>query len=156
MAPPFFRGQLCALDGVFVSADNRSWALRNRDTGKGYIAVADDLWNGAAHAMSFRAFENRVLKALLKGWPGPGHPVLAGPPDSERTVLAALAHEYGHVLFYRTIVPTPGGEGDFDPGNDNFCGDDQGNFFTGPMGAWATPITGTTPLRWCCFVSQNR
>jgi hypothetical protein len=152
MAPPFFRGQLCALDGVFVSADNRSWGLRNRVTGKRYIAVAADLWNGAAHAMSFRAFENRVLEPLLKGWKAPQHPVLTGPPDSERTILAALAHEYGHVLFYRTIVPTLGGEANFDPNVDSFCDDGLGNFFTGVLGAWATPITGEPPAsRWRAF-----
>jgi hypothetical protein len=152
LAPPFFKSQLCALDGVFVSADNRSWGLRNRLTGKGYIAVADDLWNGAAHAMSFRAFENRVLKTLLKGWQGPGHPILTGPPDSERTVLAVLAHEYGHVLFYRTIIPALGGQGNFNPNFDNFCDDGKGNFFTGPMGAWATITDEPPPLsRWRGF-----
>ena len=152
LAPPFFQSQLCALNGVFVSADNRSWALRNRDTGKGYIAVADDLWNGAAHAMSFRGFENRVLQTLLLGWKGPGHPILTGPPDSERTVLAALAHEYGHVLFYRTIIPTLGGQGNFDPNFDNFCNDGQGNFFTGALGAWKTVTDEPPPLsRWRGF-----
>lgn len=151
LAPPFFRNQLCALDGVFVSADNRSWGLRNRQTGRRYIAVADDLWNGAAHAMSFRAFENGVLKSLLKGWDKPEHPAPGGgggPPDPERTVLAALAHEYGHVLFYRTIVPVLGGDGNFDPTFDNFCGDGQGNFFTGNLGSWGSVTDEPPATRW--------
>ena len=150
LAPPFLRARLCRLDGVFISQNSDSWGFRNYYTGAHYVAVTKDLWNGNAHAMPYQSFENRTLRQLLRGWTGPHHP--AGGPDPNdpaRTVLAALAHEYGHTLFYDTFVPVRGGPANWDPNFDQFCNDGRGNFFTSAAGTWDPNITDEPPAnRW--------
>ena len=153
MAPPFFQRRLCGLDGVFVSENAESWGFRNVNDRKQYVGVTKDLWNGNAPAIPYAAFENGILKALLRGWPGPQHPPGGpNPAESARTVLAALAHEYGHVLWYVTYVPMPGGPAHFE----NFCSDGTSNFYTGPLGSWVNtvgepPPSMSPPSRWRFF-----
>jgi hypothetical protein len=124
-APQFFKNQLCALDGIYInpkgcSVDanncklvgdkffNASWGFRSRnhaDLNKRYISISAGLWIPGAgnYAKALSVYETAVFRQLLSLPPvNPGNPV---PPyfgssnqdNSWMTVLAALAHELGHV-----------------------------------------------------------
>jgi hypothetical protein len=123
IAPAFFQKQLCGLDGIFVAPAGDSWGFRNIKDGKRYLAVSMSLWRGGA-APSFSAYENGVVHRLLNGWTGLNHPGKGSEPSDAPavTILATLAHEYGHILFYDTFVSPRGSA----PNYGAFCG---GNFF---------------------------
>jgi hypothetical protein len=123
LAPPFFQKQLCGLDGIFIAASGDSWGFRNIKDGKRYLALSLNLWS-SQKVPAFSAYENIVVHRLLKGWRGPNHPLKGDSSDGAAvTVLAALAHEFGHILFYDTFV-NPRGTA---PKYGAFCG---GNFFS--------------------------
>jgi len=125
LAPPFFQQQLCALDGIYIApASSDSWAFRNIQDGKKYLALSMSLWSSGS-APAFSAYENTVVQRLLEGWNGPHHPPKINDPSDGTavTVLAALAHEYGHILFYATFVKPYYNPPDFSA----FCG---GTFFS--------------------------
>jgi len=130
-APLFFRAQLCALDGVFVDptpcagpdqCSTRSWGYRDPRTGKMYIGLsANTLWPSGAHAPLLMKYETDLLNwelSTLNGglsWGAAGSPYFSshyglGDPanTSAMTVLAALAHELGHVRWYQVNVSIPG------------------------------------------------
>jgi hypothetical protein len=120
LAPAFFQKQLCGLDGIFIAPTGDSWGFRNITDGRRYLALSMSLWKGGT-APGFSAYENGVVHRLLKGWTGLNHP--GNPSDTTAvTVLAALAHEYGHILFYDTFVNPRGSA----PKYGAFCG---GNFY---------------------------
>jgi hypothetical protein len=114
-----------------------SWGFRERPeqaaaVGR-YIATSAGLWRGGQHAPLFRDYETRLLQTLLLGWNGPTYP----PPDPlrpdpintpEMTVLAALAHELGHVRWYDIFRPDRGSYS-----LDYLCG---GQFFQSWKGGW--------------------
>ena len=162
-APAFFKDQLCGLTAVFVNLDQcasvtncsaadelaNSWGLRRILSGTlgRYVALSGGLWNGGAHAPNYHSYESMLLKQLL-AWPetvsgAPFFPPTAGlgdPTDSPRfTVLAALAHEFGHVLWYD--VNDPAGTGSYDP--NTFCLASSASFFSG---SWRIPVN--PPPRW--------
>jgi hypothetical protein len=124
LAPPFFQQQLCALDGVFIAPSGDSWAFRNITNGKKYLALSMTLWNGGS-APAFSAYESTVVHRLLRGWTTPNHTSKGNDPSDAPavTVLAALAHEYGHILFYTTFVKPYYNPPDFTA----FCG---GGFYS--------------------------
>jgi hypothetical protein len=124
LAPTFFKKQLCALDGIFIApASSGSWAFRNITNGRKYLALSMSLWSGGS-APAFSAYENIVVQRLLEGWMGPRHPPKHDYSDASAvTVLSALAHEYGHILFYVTLVKPYHNPPDFTA----FCG---GTFFS--------------------------
>jgi hypothetical protein len=164
-APPYFQKQLCNLTKIFVNLNqctpncandqviiNNSWGFREQPNqyapgqfpppgGPGkYIATSAGLWNGVTHVPAFHDYETLLLNNLLRKWPGTTRPFFsaASPNDGpEITVLAALAHEYGHVLWYEIFRPTPGGPYDF-----SFC---SGNFYSG---SWRTV---NPPPQWRFF-----
>ena len=143
-APDFFKRQLLGLTGIYVNptgcsqgdpnncnipptqiTDN-SWGYRERpnqshNAGR-YIATSAGLWNQGNHAPSFHDYETKLLNILLQ-WNGPKY-TAATPDGPEISVLAALAHELGHVFWYDINAPTPGQN--YDP--KRFC---NGNFFDG-------------------------
>ena len=146
LAPQSFKEQLCGLDGVFInthgcSAQNctsadpvaNSWGLResttrNPSTGGTYIALSAALWGAGNPASSHHALENYIFESLLD-WHGSGRPAyqsIGSSPSYSRgmAILAALAHEFGHVLWFVTNnfdrAPT------YDPSG--FC---SSNFFVG-------------------------
>jgi hypothetical protein len=123
LAPAFFQKQLCGLDGIFIAPAGDSWGFRNINDGKRYLALSMGLWKGGA-APSFSAYENGVVHRLLNGWTGLNHPGKGSEPSDAPavTILAALAHEYGHILFYDTFVNPRGSA----PNYGAFCG---GNFY---------------------------
>jgi hypothetical protein len=134
-------------------ADN-SWGFRNTAK-EGFIAISLGLWKnnpceGAKKvcAAPLQTYETRRLLALLDRTaekdlrslsaesrrPRLNLPSYAISPDAPRlTVLAALAHELGHVLWWQIFVPqTRTGFMD----SSTFC---NGNFY--PSGSWqGTPV----------------
>lgn len=131
IAPPFFRQHLCDLEGVFVDpticsgldgCSGRSWGYRDPSTGKMYIgASANILWPGGGHAPVLTQYETNLVNwqlSRLDGgltWGSGGTPYfssrygISDPANtSAMTVLAALAHEVGHVRWYQVNVATPG------------------------------------------------
>jgi hypothetical protein len=65
----------------------------------------------------------------LLGWNAPYYES-AIPDDFNPVLLAALAHELGHVKWYETFVSSPGGPHNFR----QFC---DGNFFDAWRGGWS-------------------
>jgi hypothetical protein len=114
-APQAFRDRLCGLDGIFITPAAQSWGYRNYQDGKRYIALSMSLWSGdPAHgytAISLDQFENRVFGPPLN-WPAsdPTPPVYlpATPNTGAMTILTALSHEFGHVLWADVLVFPPG------------------------------------------------
>jgi hypothetical protein len=144
-APGFFQYQLCGLDGIYLSTDwTQSFGFRENPKqlppntthfGRYVVLSASAIWGstGTPAAPNFSAWETTLLHNLLN-WPGSDtYPpkFAAGVPATTdvgtTTVLAALAHEFGHVLWYDTFRPTSGGAYDFN----TFCG---GSFYSG---SWA-------------------
>ena len=98
-----------------------SWGLRT-PSNKKYVAISLGLWRGnqcpkgsgqAICAPSFTQFHQRLAKALLDKTAG--MPVNISPPTfqastntSGLSVLAALAHERGHIYWWETFVQPPG------------------------------------------------
>jgi hypothetical protein len=167
-APDFFKDKLCGLDGIFVvqntcaptgcTADDvidHSWGFRQQ-TGppKRYIAASAALWKNGSVPV-FSAYKNLRLRAVLtrlhangRNWfnlPGSQRPQFASasPDTAAMTVLAVLAHEAGHVLWFDVFVPEPGG-----PFNAaNFCG---GRFYA--RAVW--PQIAVPSGRWVDFGQQ--
>jgi hypothetical protein len=129
-APPFFQRQLCLLDGVYLNPTGcgnggvnscnslasgaifgSSWGFRSgypraSDNGRRYIAVSAGLWQPNQPALPFHQFADMQLQALA---PWGGAQVQASnpptPDTSWMTILAAMAHEFGHVRWVDVTVP---------------------------------------------------
>lgn len=130
LAPAYFQAELCAMDAVAL--DDRqcvdseaghspkepppcytfSWGFRNPETGKRFVAISTSLWR-RGHAPSITEYSSTRLRSLLAALDAgtanfwfdtvDGH----DPANSSgMTVLAALAHEVGHVRWYDWTVPT--------------------------------------------------
>ena len=138
----------CGLD---IDALNNSWGFRTISSPPHkYIATSLGLWTGPqGHALLFGDFETGRLRALLeraaqtylrlsgkKPPPNPHPPQTSAvsPNTSAISVLAALAHEFGHVLWYDTFVKRPGDEAD----TSQFCLN-RGTFY--PFGSWVNNVT---------------
>jgi hypothetical protein len=148
-APAFFQQELCGLDGVFIVQNSCpttcsvtdvvdfSWGFREHppqippnQTPRRYIAISQQLWQrGQAPLLS--VYETQRLRYLFH-WPPSFAPPLQPPEfgnvvhdSSTLAVLAALAHEFGHVYWWDAFVPTPGG--DVNPNNQT-C---YSTFYTG-------------------------
>jgi hypothetical protein len=171
-APQSFQGQLCGLDGVLINfagcaspgcsgADptSNSWALRenrhrNPQKGGRFIALSAALWGPAAHTVGYHAFETGVIRALLKrlGWPasdvnGPYYPSNPSDPTDTpaMTILAAMAHEVGHVLWYDINNPNR-----YDPGDPRYDPNTYCSAIGGFFGrSWITPVR--APPSWRKF-----
>ena len=156
-APLFFRQHLCDLDGIYIStagctgdANNcalpsngavfgASWGFRSHyqnaaDVGNEYIAISAGLWpadgTGHSHALLFQVFENALLQNLAP-WGGFGVLTPSDPNTSWITILAALAHEFGHVYWADMNISPPDGNnpppGTYDFGRLQSCS--TGDFF---------------------------
>lgn len=140
---------------------NNSWGLRtyppNASPGKRYIALSLGLWNSGAHAPLLGMYETSRLRAELTALsPNAGQDTLApsydnvDPNTPAMTVLAALGHEFGHVLWVDTFVLHPG-----DPTTTNtttFC---NGNFYgSGNSFRWGNQGPGVPTRRWIAFGQQ--
>lgn len=139
IAPAAFQARLCGLDGVFIDPTacgaiqeciGHAWGLRVRNPAAGqgrYIGIPAALWAGRP---VYSEFANHILHALI---PLNSAVYSRGNPDADTfamTVLAALAHEYGHVRWYDIIDPGRVGARSIRA----FCG---GHFFS----SWASVST---------------
>ena len=153
-----------------MAIGNNSWGMRQYDQNSGailgeYIALSLGLWNNSASpgwtcigrtycAPPFQTYQTGVVQALLMSL-APAVPInatnlptissSASANTSEMSVLATVAHEYGHVLWYDKFVPRGGGPAD--PTGAGFCG---GKFYTGPLASWKYPVA-VPPGRWLDF-----
>src|SRR5262249_41824484 len=89
--------------GIFVITGPQSWGYRSLTDGKQYIAISTSLWSGVPpKAITLDQYENRVFGTPLS-WPSsdPSPPTYlqATPNNGRMTILAALAHEFGHVFW---------------------------------------------------------
>jgi hypothetical protein len=133
-APSFFQQELCGLDGVFIVQNscatnsctvadvvNNSWGFREHppqippnQPAKRYIATSQQLWQrGQLPLLS--TYETQRLRYLFH-WPAayvaPLYPPAFSnvmPDTGTMSVLAALAHEFGHVYWWDVFVPNAGG-----------------------------------------------
>src|SRR5437763_442314 len=150
LAPPGLQDQLCRLNGVFIDQTacndpiecfGRSWGLSQRRFGRGkYIALSAGFW--ANPRPSYSEYETALMQSVLPlpnarySAPQSCAPfsVCSSVDNFPMTLLAALAHEMGHIRWY-DLVDTNGPA--------NFCADATGNFFSE---SWSG--TAHRPPRW--------
>lgn len=177
-APPTFRARLCGtagtpgLAGIFINAVgcaqndptrcahtsggpnfNRAWGFRSHTPGAGdfgatYIAIAAaDLWQAGNPARSLDDYETQ----LLRSFPGSGAAMIApaAPNYSWMSVLAALAHELGHVRWAQTVIPITNGS--YNLGLLVNC--PAGDFFVGWR--YNDPDDLVPPNRWRPFANRS-
>jgi hypothetical protein len=109
-APAFFQTQLCNLNGIFVTQGPQSWGYRDINTGARYIAISMSLW-GTSGPITLDQYQNKVFDSL--NWntsvdQTPPTYLPASPNNGTTTIIAALAHEFGHVLWYDILVVRDG------------------------------------------------
>ena len=145
-APPFFKQYLCGLNGIYINASacpgndptrcsggtpfNGAWGFRSRavtDLGHRYIAISATLWPNGGSATNFGDYETQVLRSFLPTGDGAAVSPNANPNNSWMTVLAALAHEVGHVVWAEKTIPHVGNNYDFT----GLIGCPAGDFFVG-------------------------
>jgi len=132
-APQAVQNDICALSGIFIDTSScqggtinpctpvnnsvpKSWGIRssnNVDLGSMYVGIPASLWQTAnTNAILFSQYEKTViqyyaLNARNSNWVNGTYPLptvsRVNPDTSWPTVLAALAHELGHVKFNYTI-----------------------------------------------------
>lgn len=170
IAPLSLTNKLCDLTYIFIDPTgcpnpmnctlptdqliHNSWGLRGHrpgDTGK-YIATSAGLWRNGGPAPKISDYEAARLQFLLQqlnpnaqNWYTPPNTppqfTSAAPDTPAMAVLAALAHETGHVYWYDAFVKNRGGAINLN----NFC---NGNFYT--TGSWGHNIN-IPPGRWIDF-----
>ena len=145
-APPAFRQYLCGLNGIYINASacpgndpgrcsgggafDGAWGFRSRahgDLGFRYIAISAQLWPNGGPAPVLHDYETGVLRTFLPTGDTAAFSAGANPDKSWMTVLAALAHEAGHVAWAETVIPSVGGNYDFS----GLIGCPAGDFFAG-------------------------
>jgi hypothetical protein len=135
-APPNFRQKLCNLTAVYIDTTTcpgnpqscfgaNSWGFRNpNNTDERYLALSQGIWGSIGHsdAGRYSVYETNLLAQVMAQenmrWPlssaTPPRPAFSGAFSGSTsiddvpalTVLAALAHEYGHILWY-DVLKTP-------------------------------------------------
>lgn len=157
LAPPFFRDHLCKLNMIYVNgpaacADfptcfSNSWGYRVPGSRGEYIAISAGLWS-RPQPYVYHQFESDVLQAVY-GWNPSWDPYVSPPTYAsanqdadtfEMTILAALAHELGHVRWYHVLKPDHTA-GHYEP--NDLCRVGDTNFFSE---SWVTPVA--TPPIW--------
>jgi hypothetical protein len=108
-----FQQQLDGLTNVFIDQSGscsgqsacvqHSWGLRDRQTGKTFVALPAGLWDSSNDVQNYSDFETTLVTQLL-GF----SPIAVAPtPNTQNlTVLAALAHEMGHLKWWEKKVET--------------------------------------------------
>lgn len=115
MASQPFRDQLNTLTAVFIdqtcanatSCALTSWGLRERSSGQMYVGLSAGLWSTGVPAYS--QYEALILAGLLEITPDKNPVNIAVNSEADlpvTTVLAALAHEMGHVKWWEKKIQT--------------------------------------------------
>ena len=158
-APPIFRTKLCLLDGVFI--DQRScgastscaildsWGFRDPNSHARYVGLSASLWT-SGQAQNYSNYETMLFAQTLlqltpTPWPGGPAPTFSSATPSNATgitILATLAHEYGHILWYDELKQSQTQE-NYNP--NQFC-----NFFAN---SWQGNIA--TPPQYLNFGKMN-
>ena len=143
-APMTFRTALCAVDGIYIDANaSTSWGFRTQtNPPQRYIGLSASLWSPGPGATIFSDYETQRLQrasnsTIVSYKIDPS----TGTDTSQETVLAALAHEYGHILWYDTFNSNgnyPGGATQFGPNDPTSC-----KFYH----SWNAPLTGPGRFR---------
>jgi hypothetical protein len=128
MASPKFQAMLCRLDGIYVDPYNYSWGYRDRSTRNNrYIALSGALFNYNVPA-SFASNATFRLNRILRTSTVIPYSFYFGPTtdgggnnidNTSLTILAALAHEYGHI-YWHDANKDAHGDYDYHFCNDNF------------------------------------
>jgi hypothetical protein len=175
-----FKDKLCSLDRIFVvqstcnqpacqvdDVTKHSWGFRQRSSPpQRYIAVSETLWQNGT-APFFVDYENMRLQAVVQELDPINGPKWfqratlrprfssASPNSTAMTLLAILAHEYGHVYWYDVFVvkddgsPNPGGTVNIQLGNPAlFC---RGRFYTADSWGVGNQSITVPPQRWIQF-----
>jgi hypothetical protein len=133
-APPFFQEALCGLDHIYIDTDAKNpakpsvWGMRERlnvgpnNQPRTHIGISKALLTDLLRQRTpYATYEDQIARALLAPsplTPTPSRPVLsysaapdpAKPPQPAAiAVLAILAHEMGHIVWWERDV----GAGDF-------------------------------------------
>jgi hypothetical protein len=145
-----FQKKLCALAGTYIDPSSDSWGFRNPNDLHRYIGLSLSLWQNGT-APPFSAFETHTLEKVLYFTAMPWPSSKATAPRfltamsngtsvdlPSTTVLAALAHEYGHVLWADLVKIHGGINYSYDP--KKYCANKTDGFFAG---SWATVIQPT-------------
>jgi hypothetical protein len=122
-APAFFQDALCRLDHIYVDTDTKDtqkpsvWGMRERlnvdpATGKPrtHIGISRQvLASLAKQARPYSSYENRVARMLLSGAPAnliayAAAPDPGGKQPAALAVLAILAHEMGHIVWWEDDI----------------------------------------------------
>jgi len=177
LAPSRFQDRLCGLNGsslkgIYVNGPvnctsfddcfGNSWGYRVWPSQETYIAISAGLWNGTcldgSSPYGYHCYETDVLNAVL-GWPNPPptnppRPQYssANPDTFDMVILAALAHEVGHVRWFEVITPTAPGISGYDP-NTFLCTSNPGtpSFFSY---SWKQSVQRPPP--WRLFLTREK
>lgn len=127
-AAPDFQEVLCSLDHVYINAPHctnwgqcfqESWGWRRTLAGGGIeriVALSGGFW-GSTPATTYASYETTLTRAIL---PHSGisysHPLSCSPSgactsidDFPTALMAALAHEVGHIRWYEWVNDDPAG-----------------------------------------------
>lgn len=167
LAPGFFQEYLCGLTNVFIATNtctnppcsigdaiDYSWGMREyppqikstQNPGR-YIGISEQLWRGSSPQLPLLSdYETGRLVYLLH-WPSaPPPPTFnskeVDPNSPQLSLLAALAHGFGHVYWWDAFVHIPGG--DINPSNPAAC---NAAFYSN---SWQSGPT-IPPERWVAF-----
>ena len=174
LAPPSFQNRLCGLTGIYVNGPanctsfddcfGNSWGYRVWPSQETYVAISAGLWNGTcldgSSPYGYHCYETDVLNTVL-GWPTP--PINPPPPqyrsantpadNLDMTILAALAHEVGHVRWYQVMTPNTPGISSYDPNTVLLCASNPGapGFFSY---SWKQSVQRPPP--WRLFLTREK
>jgi hypothetical protein len=124
IAPDFFKAQLCALSKIYIDTDTDqskplAWGLRERAMdGRTHIGLNQQVLSKLARNTPLVSYENYIACRLVAPGlppnaclpPTPAQPIRgfaysnADPDSRALAVLAILAHEVGHVIWWDTNV----------------------------------------------------
>jgi hypothetical protein len=154
-APMKFRTALCSVDGIYVDANaTKSWGFRTQPPPttpptplQRYIGLAGSLWSPGPGATTFSAYETQRLQTASNS-KKVSLVSSTGTDTPQETVLAVLAHEYGHILWYDTFKPKGGYASgkQFGPSDPTSC-----KFFR----SWRAKLTGPPDFREFATVDRD-
>jgi hypothetical protein len=121
-----FQQQLDALTNVFIdktancanqaACSQNAWGFRDTATNNTYVALPAGLWDQSTNQLpTYSQFEAYLVSALLGNIPVANLPITitpnSGADTQTMTVLAALAHEMGHIEWWwkYPLGPSSGG-----------------------------------------------